>query len=123
MIRACSVDELPRGERMIVEVEGAVGAVGLFHTPDGYFAVRNHCPHHGAPLCVGRWGGTTVADRPYEYEYALDGRILACPWHQWEFDLKTGCALFDPTVRARTYPVVVKDGDIYIDLKGRTSHA
>jgi nitrite reductase/ring-hydroxylating ferredoxin subunit len=60
-----------------------------------------------------------VADRPYDYEYTLDGRVLACPWHQWEFDLKTGRALFDPSVRARTYPVVVEDGNIYIDLKGR----
>lgn len=119
LIRACAVAELPLGERRIVEVEGATGAVGVFHTPEGYFAVRNYCPHHGAPLCLGRWSGTNVADRPYAYRYALDGMVVTCPWHQWEFDLKTGRSLCDPSVRARAYPVLVEEGQIYIDLKGR----
>jgi nitrite reductase (NADH) small subunit len=120
-IRICAVSELGPGERTVVEVDGPAGSIGVFSTPDGYVAVRNYCPHQGAPICLGRWGATTNADRPYEYEYELEGRVLACPWHQWEFDLKNGRALFDDSVRLRRYPVVVEDGAIFVDLKGRVN--
>ncbi|WP_366672887.1 Rieske 2Fe-2S domain-containing protein [Mesorhizobium sp.] len=39
---------------------------------------------------------------------------MRCAWHGWEFDIKTGSALVDPTVRARTFPVTVEDGNIYV---------
>jgi 3-phenylpropionate/trans-cinnamate dioxygenase ferredoxin subunit len=121
-VRVCAVDELAVGERRIVEIEGrATGTIGVFATPEGYFAIRNYCPHHGAPLCIGHVSGTMVAEDPSDPDYVMDGQVIKCPWHQWEFDLRTGRSLFDAKVRARAYPVLVRDGDIYIDLKGRVA--
>lgn len=113
-VRVCSLDELPVGERTVIDVGGR--SIGVIHSTDGLYAVRNRCPHQGAPLCLGRVSGTTFADRPHAYRYDLDGRALACPWHHWEFDLRTGRSLFDPSVRVRTYPVVVRDGDIVVEV-------
>ena len=64
------------------------------------FAVANRCPHEGYPLSEGTEG---------------PGCVLTCNWHNWKFDLKTGAALVgrDPV---RTYPVELRDGEIFLDL-------
>lgn len=113
-VRVCALDELPVGQRRIVEVGGR--SIGVLHSKQGLYAVRNHCPHQGAPLCLGRVSGALFADRPHAYRYDLDGRVLSCPWHHWEFDLETGQCLFDPKLRVRTYPVRVRDGDVFVEV-------
>lgn len=46
---------------------------------------------------------------PQEYIYGMENLVLACPWHGWEFDIRTGQALFDPSgVAVRAYPVKVE---------------
>jgi nitrite reductase/ring-hydroxylating ferredoxin subunit len=40
----------------------------------------------------------------------MEGRIVRCPWHQWEFDITTGQNLASPHKRVRTYDVEVVDG-------------
>jgi len=43
-------------------------------------------------------------------------KLLACPWHGWEFDLESGRSIFEPErIRVKTYPVTVDDGAIVID--------
>jgi 3-phenylpropionate/trans-cinnamate dioxygenase ferredoxin subunit len=107
-------DELPAGARKIVRVGRR--EIGVFHTSAGLFAVRNSCPHQGAPLCLGTVGGTVVAAAPGQYESALDGRVLRCPWHGWEFDLATGQGLYDPAGRDRvaTYEVRVEGDEVVV---------
>jgi nitrite reductase/ring-hydroxylating ferredoxin subunit len=39
------------------------------------FALSNHCPHHGGPLCRGRISGTALPSEPYEYRYGREGRM------------------------------------------------
>ena len=56
-------------------------------------AVRNRCPHHGAPLCRGTLR-TRLEGAPGGYALS-DRRVLACPWHGWEFDLANGRCLDD----------------------------
>ena len=58
-----------------------------------------------------------LPSQPLDYQYGLEGRVLRCPWHGWEFDLETGEKLFDPGCRARvkTYPVAVEDGVVVVD--------
>lgn len=108
-----TVDEMPPGQRKIVEVEGK--SVGVFNVHGTYVAVLNVCPHQQAPVCRGRVGGTTLAAPPGEFRWGRDGEILACPWHGWEFDLLTGQCLADKR-RLRLYPVTVEDGMVFITL-------
>jgi nitrite reductase (NADH) small subunit len=65
-------------------------------------------------VCLGKVSGTTLPSGVYEFRYGLQGRILRCPWHGWEYDITTGQSVFDPEVRVVTYPVIVEDGKISV---------
>lgn len=106
----CYVDELPAGARRIVEISGR--SIGVFNVNDRFYAVRNRCPHKGAPLCKGLVKGLVVGNQPYEYEITRDGEILKCPWHGWEFDLTNGRSVFNPhRLRVKSYDVSVEVAD------------
>lgn len=85
---------------------------------DGHFyALRDRCPHQAAPLSKGSLGGTMVRSAPGEFTYGRDGCILRCPWHGWEFDVTTGCSLFDAKrARVKAYPVSLEGDMICIEL-------
>jgi nitrite reductase/ring-hydroxylating ferredoxin subunit len=104
------VDEIPPGGRKIVEVAGR--SVGVFNLGREFFALRNACPHQGGPLCEGYLSGLLQSEEPGKYEYSRKGEILRCPWHSWEFDVRTGQSWFDPTkTRVRTYEAKIESGD------------
>jgi nitrite reductase/ring-hydroxylating ferredoxin subunit len=52
----------------------------------------------------------------YEYEYGRKGELVRCPWHGWEFDIKTGKSIFSDKVRTRSYKVQVDEGKVGIVL-------
>jgi 3-phenylpropionate/trans-cinnamate dioxygenase ferredoxin subunit len=103
--------ELPPGERKLVEVGGR--SIGVFNVDGAYHALRNVCPHQGAPLCLGSIQGTAECSAPGEYVWGREGRILRCPWHGWEFDLTTGQSVFNPhSTRVRSYRVTVEEPSV-----------
>ena len=61
-------------------------------------------------------GGTTefAPETPGRVRYVREGRIVRCPWHNWEFDITTGVNLADAQKRIRTYEVDVTDGQVYL---------
>lgn len=102
-----NISEMPIGSRKIVELEGR--SIGVFNINGDYVALRSRCPHQGAPLCLGKVTGMTLPSKPGEYLYGREGEILICPWHGWEFDLRTGQSIFDPhKCRVKTYDVSVE---------------
>jgi 3-phenylpropionate/trans-cinnamate dioxygenase ferredoxin subunit len=107
-----SVEEVERVGHVVARVRNR--EVGVVRDPltGSLYGVRNRCPHHGAPLCLG-----TVRERvggaPGRYELA-GRRVLRCPWHGWEFDLATGACLDDPAARAAVYPVRVDAGRVLV---------
>lgn len=109
------VEDLPPGERKIVPV-GGKGGIGVFNINGAFYALRNLCPHKGGPLCQGRLRPHVISHGTYNVEYERDNEILKCSWHQWEFDLKTGVALYDPRLRVKTYPVTVEGDEIVLHL-------
>ena len=101
--------EIPPGGRRIVTLEGR--SVGVFNVGGEFFALRNACPHQGGPLCQGVLSGFVVPGRPGEYRYVRRGEILRCPWHGWEFDVRTGQSYCDPdNTYVRQYAVSVEPG-------------
>lgn len=119
--RVARVGEILPGGRKIVEVAGR--SIGVFNVGGEFFALRNQCPHAGGPLCEGVLSGFVRSSEPGEYEYVRRGEILRCPWHQWEFDVKTGQSWFDPVkTRVRAYEVTVEpDGGASDDRSGDAS--
>ncbi len=98
--------DLPPGSRRIVTAGSR--SIGVFNIRGRFYALRNRCPHQGAPLCLGKIKGTTLPGRPYEYLYGREDEIIQCPWHGWEFEIATGRTYFNPhKMRAKTYEVTV----------------
>ena len=93
----------------IIEVAGR--SLGLFNLDGNFFALRNRCPHQGAALCEGQLSSHVASSGPGEYALSRPGEILRCPWHGWEFDVRTGQSWFDPKMtRVKAYPVAVVPG-------------
>src|SRR3954466_11428304 len=102
-----AAEEIPPGGRKMVEVAGR--SIGIFNLDGEYFALRNRCPHQGGPLCSGVLWGSVTASVPGEYLYSRPGEIVRCPWHGWEFDVRTGQSWVDPArLRVRRYAITVE---------------
>jgi nitrite reductase (NADH) small subunit len=105
--------ELPIGSKRIVEVGGK--SVGIYNVNGSYYALRNLCPHQGAALCTGVTTAFVHSSGPGDFQYECEGEIVRCPWHQWEFDVKTGQMVVDPKMRTMTYEVSVEKYDVSVD--------
>ena len=116
-----AVDDLPPGERRIVPWGGR-GGIGVFNVGGRFYALRNRCPHKGGPLCLGRLRPLVTADGVYTVEHC-EKQVLKCAWHQWEFDLATGRALYDPALRVKTYRVEIEADKVILYLDGTESPA
>lgn len=99
---------LAPGERRIVEADGR--SIGIFNVGGTFYALRNSCPHQAAPLCLGSIKGMAMPSKPGEYFWTREGEILRCPWHGWEFDITTGCSIFNPhRTRVKAYEVTIEN--------------
>lgn len=102
-------DEIPVGTRKVVTVRGR--PIVILNIKGEYFGLFNRCPHQGGPLSAGPLTGLVKSDMPGEYSMERQGEILRCPWHGWEFDVRTGQSYCDPhTVQARTFDVKAQPG-------------
>lgn len=90
--------DIPDGERKIVQVDGL--SIGVFHHKGNFYAYHNSCLHRGGPVCTGR----------------LEGEVITCPWHGFQYYVTSGQLLVDPNAYLDHYPVVLKDGEIHLEL-------
>ena len=91
----------------------AVGArqIAVFNVNGEFFAINDKCPHESGSLCTGKIVGVAAADEPGRYRLERDGEFVKCPWHGWEFDIRTGQSWCDPArTRVRTYHTEVEPG-------------
>jgi nitrite reductase/ring-hydroxylating ferredoxin subunit len=103
------VADFPPGERRIV-TEGR-RSIGVFRVGDRFYALNNHCPHLGGPLCQGRTQSWVRSSGPGDYTVDAEDTLVACPWHGWEYDLATGQSFLGPgQPGARTYEVHIEPG-------------
>jgi nitrite reductase/ring-hydroxylating ferredoxin subunit len=109
-----SVGEIAPGGRKLVELEGR--PIVVFNLSGDYFALLNRCPHQGGSLYHGTLTGLFDSSRPGRYSYCRPGEIVRCPWHAWEFDIRTGKSWCEPhRIRVRNYPVSVERGGYLIE--------
>lgn len=109
-----TTQELPPGSRKIVTINNR--EIGIFNIKGEYFAIRNICPHRTGPLCKGRTRPLVVSEGGLEIGFEREDEIIKCPWHQWEFDLRTGQSITDDDLRVRTYAIEIRNDKILIDL-------
>ena len=100
--RICRLDDLPvLGSRVIERSPPAGGNVAIFRTAsDRVLALLDRCPHKGGPLSQGIVYGVSVA----------------CPLHNWNIDLNTGCAMAPDEGCTQRFATRVDAGTVYIDL-------
>ena len=97
------------GTSTVVTVKGR--DIGIFNIEGEYYALANRCPHAGGPLCRGRIVALVQSDGPGNYRLARHQEFLRCPWHGWEFDIRTGQSWCDPSLtRARQFAITVEPG-------------
>ncbi|HWM49690.1 MAG TPA: Rieske (2Fe-2S) protein [Xanthobacteraceae bacterium] len=104
-----TVGEIAPGASKLVTVKGR--EISLFNVKGEYFALANKCPHEGASLCRGTLVGLAESDGPGDYRVTRQGEFLKCPWHGWEFDVRTGQSWCDPgNTYVRQFAVSVEPG-------------
>jgi nitrite reductase (NADH) small subunit len=94
-----ALDQIPRRGARVVKT--ARRDIAVFRTAgDEVFALENRCPHKGGPLSEG----------------IVHGRKVACPLHNWVIDLESGGATGADQGCARSFPVKVEKGRVYIEM-------
>jgi nitrite reductase/ring-hydroxylating ferredoxin subunit len=104
-----AADDIPPGSRKLVTVKGR--PIVVFNIAGEYFGLLNRCPHQAGNLCEGKLTGLLEAAEPGQYRYSRQGEILRCPWHGWEFDVRTGQSYCEPDkIKARKFDVSLTEG-------------
>jgi nitrite reductase/ring-hydroxylating ferredoxin subunit len=113
-----SSDDVVEGGRVVVDLEGV--EVGVFRLDGALHAWGNVCPHVGGPVCQGVTMSRVVErldeQRRSVGDFFGDETHIVCPWHGYEFDLRTGRHPADPGIRLRRYPVHERDGEIVVEF-------
>lgn len=92
----CAVQDIALGSGKAIEINGH--EIAVFNHNGNLYAIDNSCPHRGAPLHEG---------------VLRDGKVY-CPWHCFDFDIKTGECGAIKGLDVKTYEVKVEDGMIYV---------
>jgi nitrite reductase/ring-hydroxylating ferredoxin subunit len=108
--------EFADGERRIVTA--GPREIGVFHKDGAFYAYSNTCLHQGGPACEGMMINNVVdvfaADRTYQGQDYGNEVHFVCPWHGYEYDLKTGECVGDRKQKLRKYEVIRRGEDIYV---------
>ena len=105
-------------ERKVVAVEVGGKTIGVLRQGGDVHAFANRCPHHGAPMCRAQVSGTMRPSDPNQFIYDLDGLIVKCPWHAYEFDVRSGEAMGGIIgSRLFIYHCEVRDGEVFVQLR------
>ena len=97
-IRIASADEVPEGKGIVVDVEGK--RLALFCYQGEFFALDETCPHRGGPI----------------HEGPIREGVVACPWHLWQFNLRTGVSPVNPLSKVQTYRTRVEGNDVFVEV-------
>ena len=97
-IRVVGVADIPPGSGHVAAVSGR--CITIFNVDGAFFVLDNTCAHRGGPLGEGE----------------LDGEVVTCPWHSWEYNVRTGISLTTPSASVKTYAVKIDGDDVKVLL-------
>ncbi len=98
LVKVATVSDLAPGQGKVVDADGI--EIALFNVDGAFYAIGNTCGHRGGPLGEG----------------SLEGKRVTCPWHGWEYDVTTGAATTNPSVKVPTYRTEVRDQDVFLEI-------
>ena len=97
-VRVAGTTDVKPGSGIVAEINGQ--AIAVFHVDGTYYAIDNTCLHRGGPLGEGD----------------VEGDVVTCPWHGWQFNVKTGVCVNNPASKVTSYQVKVEGTDIKVLL-------
>jgi nitrite reductase (NADH) small subunit len=97
-VRAAKKDEVPPGSIRELQLDGKT--IALANVDGKFYAINNTCLHRGGPLGEGE----------------LEGKVVTCPWHGWQYDVTTGKVILNPSVGVDCYTLELKGDDIFVDV-------
>jgi NAD(P)H-dependent nitrite reductase small subunit len=95
-VKVAEAGDVPAGTGKCVEAGGK--QIAIFNVDGTFHAIDNTCLHRGGPLGEGE----------------LDGKVVTCPWHGWQYDVTTGGNLDDETARVARYDVKIENGAVLV---------
>jgi nitrite reductase/ring-hydroxylating ferredoxin subunit len=96
--KAAKLSEIPPGSIKEAQVGGQV--IALANVAGTLYAINNTCLHRGGPLGEGQ----------------LEGSVVICPWHGWQFNVATGKAVQNPNAGLSCYAIELRGDEVYVDL-------
>jgi toluene monooxygenase system ferredoxin subunit len=97
--RVAAFSELWNGERRCFTLDGR--QVFLIKLDDRVYAYENRCAHRELPIGTGR----------------LEGFVLTCPVHEWQYDIRTGRGVNPDGARLRSFPIKVENDEVFVDVE------
>ena len=97
-VRAAKASDVVPGSIREVQLEGKM--IALANVGGTFYAISNTCLHRGGPLGQG----------------PLEGKVVTCPWHGWQFDVTSGKMVENPTLSVKSYPVEIRGEEIFVDI-------
>jgi nitrite reductase (NADH) small subunit len=98
LVALARVKDVPPGTARAIKAGDR--ELALFNVDGEFYATQGRCLHLKGPLGEGE----------------LDGPVLTCPWHGWQYDVRTGENEFDRALQLETFEVVVEDGEVKVVL-------
>ena len=95
-VAVARADEVAPGTVVTVQADGET--IALSRVGDDFYATQNDCLHLEGPLGEGR----------------LEQCVITCPWHGWQYDVRTGENEFDRAIVLRTFEVQVSGGEVRV---------
>ena len=97
-IAIANTSEIAPGSAKECVVNGRI--VALFRTEEGFHAIDGICAHAGGPLADGE----------------VNGCIVTCPWHGWQYDISTGISCLSSQIRVQAFNVKVEGESIQVEI-------
>lgn len=112
----CRTDELSPGHMKAAQL-GPIRVVVVRAMDGSLHALAAKCLHQGGPLDQGMvYDHTASTSNVGDYLIEPDREVIKCPWHGYEYDIRTGQTVFDETRCLQTFVSREEGDEIVVEL-------